>query len=95
MYDVTDRKSFAMLDEWHSEFVRNNGYPIVTVLAANKVDETSKRQVSEAEGRRWAEDRDMKYFETSAKTGQEVNNMFSVLVHGIASHVKAKARSVG
>ncbi|KAG8346628.1 ADP ribosylation factor family Ras of Complex Roc domain [Trypanosoma vivax] len=58
----------------------------VTVVCGNKVDEAGdngsggkRRAVTEATGRKWAQDRGFKYFETSACTGAGVMEAFQAL----------------
>jgi DnaJ homolog subfamily C member 27 len=46
-------------------------------LCANKIDK--KRQVSEEEGRQYATSRGLQYFETSASSGDNVQDMFNYL----------------
>lgn len=94
VYDVTDRASFAKLDDWLDELSMHGGKPLVTVVAANKVDDTTNRKVSESEGRRWAETKKIAYFETSAKTGQEVNNVFSAILHGVVTKLQQIAKDI-
>ncbi len=43
-----------------------------------KVDLTKRRVVDESEGRLWAESRGFHYFETSAQSGEGINEMFQV-----------------
>jgi len=53
------------------------GQPTVVIaLAANKSDLEQYRVVSEQEGRAYARDNDMSYFETSAKDSRNVRKMF-------------------
>ncbi|PKU27818.1 subfamily c member hypothetical protein [Limosa lapponica baueri] len=42
------------------------------------IDCTKHRSVDESEGRLWAESRGFLYFETSAQTGEGINEMFQV-----------------
>lgn len=43
-----------------------------------QIDCTKHRSVDESEGRLWAESRGFLYFETSAQTGEGINEMFQV-----------------
>lgn len=43
-----------------------------------QIDCTKLRSVDESEGRLWAESRGFLYFETSAQTGEGINEMFQV-----------------
>ena len=53
-----------------------------------------KRKVDEAEGRLWAEAKGFPYFETSAQTGKNVQEMFELLIHQVAE-VSAGATEPG
>ena len=54
------------------------------VLVGNKSDLADKRQVSTEEGRELAEKYEMKFYETSAKIGENVNDIFYDSVDEIA-----------
>lgn len=45
---------------------------------SSQVDLTKRRVVDEGEGRLWAESRGFHYFETSAQSGEGINEMFQV-----------------
>ena len=42
-----------------------------------------KRAVSESEGKRWAQSKGYMYMETSAESGQNVNEMFDAVFRGV------------
>ncbi|CAJ1334072.1 unnamed protein product, partial [Effrenium voratum] len=80
VYDVTNRKSFADLTLWLEEAQAHNcplsrseksGSLPAVALCANKVD-LGRRAVSRAEGEDFAQSHGMRYFETSAATGEQV-----------------------
>lgn len=48
------------------------------VFLSVQVDLTKRRVVDEGEGRLWAESRGFHYFETSAQSGEGINEMFQV-----------------
>ena len=53
---------------------------MVLCLAGNKSDiESSKRQVSTAKGKAFAEEHNMIFYETSAKTGAGVKELFQAI----------------
>ncbi|XP_077885693.1 dnaJ homolog subfamily C member 27 isoform X2 [Ictidomys tridecemlineatus] len=81
VYDVGQKDSFDALDAWLAEMKQELGPHgnmdnIVFVVCANKIDCTKHRCVDESEGRLWAESKGFLYFETSAQTGEGINEMF-------------------
>lgn len=84
VYDVTNLASFQSLSSWLGEHAKFGGKPAIVVVCANKTDE-AKRVVTEAEGKKWAQAQGFVYFETSAKSGQNVNELFAALFKGISA----------
>ncbi|KAJ1632927.1 ras-related protein rab-5C [Pavlovales sp. CCMP2436] len=81
VYDMTSKESFLGAQEWLSE-LRNQGMPnCVIALAANKADLDEKREVTTQEGQMYARDNEMAYFETSAKSTQNVLRVFVELAN--------------
>ncbi|XP_029396753.1 dnaJ homolog subfamily C member 27 [Mus pahari] len=83
VYDVGQKDSFDALDSWLAEMKQELGPHgnmdnIVFVVCANKIDCSKHRCIDESEGRLWAESRGFLYFETSAQTGEGINEMFQV-----------------
>ncbi|XP_033618991.1 dnaJ homolog subfamily C member 27 isoform X2 [Fukomys damarensis] len=81
VYDVGQKESFDALDAWLAEMKQELGPhanmdSVIFVVCANKIDCTKHRCVSESEGRLWAESKGFLYFETSAQTGEGINEMF-------------------
>lgn len=76
VYDVTNRKSFSNLERhWFTEVYQSCGR-IPLILLGNKADLEELRAISSEEGRARATARDLRFFETSAKTGQNVDAAF-------------------
>ena len=80
-YDVTNEQSLESLNYWLNEL--NDKVEIdnmLLCLAGNKSDiESSKRQVSTAKGKAFAEEHNMIFYETSAKTGAGVKELFQAI----------------
>ncbi|KAM5316996.1 dnaJ homolog subfamily C member 27 isoform 1-T1 [Glossophaga mutica] len=88
VYDVGQKDSFDALDAWLAEMKQDLGPHgsvdnIVFVVCANKIDCAKHRCVDESEGRLWAESRGFLYFETSAQTGEGINEMFQTFYTAI------------
>jgi Ras-related protein Rab-2A len=76
VYDITRRETFNHLSRWLEE-ARQNGNPdMVIMLIGNKSDMEARRQVSFAEGEKFAADHGLIFLETSAKTAAFVEEAF-------------------
>lgn len=76
VYDVTRPETFMAMNNWFESF--KEVCPDSPVLiCANKVDLADMRMVPQEPGRMLRDWFQAEYFETSAKTGDEVNNVFS------------------
>ena len=84
VYDVTKAASFRNLESWVKEYTQyGNNSSFVTAVCANKVDEKKARVISTSQGQQWATSKGFKYFETSAKSGLNVNEMFTTVFQTI------------
>jgi small GTP-binding protein len=80
VFDVTERSTFAQCSQWASELRQALGDACVILLAGNKVDLYHTRAISEVEVVSLADSIRVNSFETSAKTGQNVNALFDAAV---------------
>jgi len=76
VFDVSNRSSFENLKKWRNEFMEFSSADekVEFVLIGNKID--SDRIVGEDEGANLAKEWNAKYYETSALTGDNVEEMF-------------------
>lgn len=80
VYDVTSFITFENIPRWLKELRDHANRDIVLVLVGNKTDMLEKgttREVSEEAAKRLAEEYDLAWLETSAKTGDNVDDAFS------------------
>ena len=83
-FDVTERHSLEVCDRWIEEM--HAKYPeCVVVAVGNKIDLLDRREVSTEEARAHFETMNppVPYFETSAKTGEGVNELFDAVTRMI------------
>jgi len=89
VFDVTSRKSFEELEQWKKAFLiqvnqeGNNSFPMIIV--ANKVDLADQREVSQKEMKDWCAKHNLKWFEASAKEGDNVDRAFEELASLVIS----------
>ena len=88
VYDSSSRESFDELDGWLSEASKYGANPRDTpvVLVATKSDK--RPAVTEDEGQSYAQARGLTFFETSAMTGENVEEMFQFIFEEIAKRMK-------
>jgi len=76
VFDITSPDSFERAKKWVQELQKQGNPNLVMVLAGNKADLEEKRSVPAEEPRTYAEENGLLYMETSAKTAQNVNEIF-------------------
>jgi len=75
-YDITSIESFKRAKAWLDE-LRQSGEPsIVMALVGNKSDLAQQRKVDASEAQKYADEQEVVFMETSAKTGANVNELF-------------------
>ena len=80
-YDVTNEQSLESLNYWLNELKDKVEIDnMVLCLAGNKNDvDSSEKKVPAAKGKAFAEEHNMIFFETSAKTGSGVKELFQAI----------------
>mmetsp|Transcript_26507 Transcript_26507/g.59334 ORF Transcript_26507/g.59334 Transcript_26507/m.59334 type:complete len:195 (-) Transcript_26507:44-628(-) len=76
VYDITKRKTFETLQQWVAELRTQGPENIVITLAGNKCDLEGERQVPLDEATAYANSIGATFFETSAKTKANVEEVF-------------------
>ena len=83
MYDITNKKSFESIPEWIKSIRDSKGDNFPMILLGNKLDKEDIRIISEKEGKELADEYGIKFFETSNKTGVNVQEAGKALVNEI------------
>lgn len=77
VYDITSKHSFIKAKNW-VEKIKMEYEPKIIVFISNKLDlPVNKRQVSDDIVKHYVKEFDLMYYETSAKTGEGIQTIFS------------------
>ena len=88
-YDVTNSESFDNLKFWINSIKSNLGEKnifIPIIIIGNKIDMKDMRDISKDDANKFAQENNYKYFETSAKTGEGVDEAIRNLVNQILAN---------
>ena len=80
IFDVTNIKSFENIKKWINEIKEEISENVSIVLIGNKNDNVKERKITKEQGEKIANEIGTKFFETSAKTGEGINESVFYLV---------------
>ena len=83
IYDVTSLKTFENVKSWVSQIHEEISDKVVIYLVGNKIDMDDERKVKTEEGQKLAEELGVPFVETSAKSGENIDNIFSDITERI------------
>ena len=87
VYDISSRESFNSINTWIEACKNQSPKTIFFILVGNKSDLEDERQVTKEEGQELADRYGILFYETSAKTGENVNEMFYDSAQTIAKKI--------
>ena len=87
VYDITSRNSFNSVQSWIDDCTKQTPRNILLLLIGNKNDLNDKREVQYEEGEEFAKKKNMIFLETSAKTGNNIDNIFGRSVKQIDQNI--------
>ena len=88
VYDITNKDSFNHINSWIDECKNQSPKTVFFVLVGNKSDLENERKVNYDEGLNFANENQMLFFEASAKTGKNVEDIFYKSAEKIAEKIK-------
>ena len=88
VYDITNKDSFNHINSWIDECKNQSPKTVFFVLVGNKSDLENERKVNYNEGLNFANENQMLFFECSAKTGKNVEDIFYKSAEKIAEKIK-------
>ena len=80
VYDITQSTSLEKAKSWIRELQRQADPNIVIALCGNKLDLAARRQVSQEEAKKYADEEGLMWGETSAKSGEGVADIFTSIL---------------
>ena len=83
IYDVTDEQSFDNVSNWINQIKEEASDNVIIFLVGNKIDDVDHRKIQTENGENLANTFKLEFFETSAKTGENVQKTFQTLVQKI------------
>mmetsp|Transcript_49575 Transcript_49575/g.91446 ORF Transcript_49575/g.91446 Transcript_49575/m.91446 type:complete len:203 (+) Transcript_49575:83-691(+) len=89
-YDITDRVTFEHVEYWLQQLTQHGDENVQRILVGNKVDLQDNRKVSHQEGVDLAKRFNMAFFETSAKSGQDVETAFLSIAEKVVEQQQSK-----
>jgi len=89
VYDITSRESYNHLSTWLNDARALATNELAIVLVGNKIDLQEDREVTFLEASRFAQENDLLFLETSAKTGENVEDVFMKCAKTILNKIES------
>lgn len=87
LYDVTNEESYENIRNWMANIQENAAETVNKVLVGNKCDLAAKRKIPTEKGQQLADEYGMPFFETSAKTNENVEEAFTKITRDIMARI--------
>jgi len=94
LYDCSDKDTFNNLVQWMDEVKRYAPENVTAIIVGNKCDKTDK-VVDSTTGKEFASSHNYLFFETSAKTGENVAKCMEEIARAIMARSSASQTSGG
>ncbi|XP_042336455.1 ras-related protein Rab-4A isoform X2 [Sceloporus undulatus] len=89
VYDITSRETYNALTNWLTDARMLASQNIVIILCGNKKDLDGDREVTFLEASRFAQENELMFLETSALTGENVEEAFVQCARKILNKIES------
>ncbi|NXX23915.1 RAB4B protein, partial [Podargus strigoides] len=89
VYDITSRETYNALTNWLTDARTLASPNIVIILCGNKKDLDADREVTFLEASRFAQENELMFLETSALTGENVEEAFLKCARTILNKIES------
>ena len=93
VYDITNEESFENVDKWYSETVKTARENVSIILVGNKCDLEDQRKITKEMGEEKAKNLKCPFFETSAKTKINIDEIFQEITNNIYDKIGDKGEN--
>jgi len=90
VYDITSRESFNDITNWIKDCKNYSPKTVLMALIGNKCDLEENRLISTEEGQQLADKNEITFYETSAKEGTNIKEVFQKTGEKIYQNIKNK-----
>ena len=80
IYDITFKETFENVRNWIKQIKEEVSEKVCIILVGNKIDKGEERVITKEEGEKMANEYNLKFFECSAKTGDNIDKIFKEVV---------------
>ena len=89
IYDITNEFSFQKVDFWYNDLKNNaNIDEMFLCLVGNKMDLKQNRVVARETAEKYAKEKNIPYYEVSAKSGEGIKLLFDDIINKIVKKIK-------
>ena len=81
VYDITSETSFENVEKWYEQAIAETGDKISIIIVGNKCDLENERKVSKEQGEEKAKNLKCAFFETSALSDINIDEIFEELLN--------------
>lgn len=89
VYDITNENSFIKTANWFKDLKKSKSFKkeAMGFLIGNKIDLENHRTVPKKDGETLAKEMNIDFYETSAKTGENINEIFEKIAQKLLNSV--------